>query len=229
MSLILRWIKWIFKEEFEEKLVACSGSAVPWMWWRIRTEKGGRKRGKAVLLLSGQMDERQTDWIAGEREICKTLTGRNRWLNFKGGTENSQQRVLETAVMSSCQCQSMKYERDSCIYNCLMLQTKYSGEEEESKDEKKKLRRQVKISSPFKEEGKELWRETDGVWKFSRCETFALTLEACSAAPKHWCRIFAPAQLVSQAPSRHLIQVRDQYLVQGWILERIWSNFFGSF
>lgn len=95
--------------------------------------KSGRKRGKAVLLLSGQMDERQTDWIAGERELCKTLTGRNRWLNFKGGIENSQQRVLETAVMSSCQCQCMKYERDSCIYNFWMWQTKYSGEEEEKK------------------------------------------------------------------------------------------------
>lgn len=101
--------------------------------------KSGRKRGKAVLLLSGQMDERQTDWIAGERELCKTLTGRNRWLNFKGGIENSQQRVLETAVMSSCQCQCMKYERDSCIYNFWMWQTKYSGEEEEKKsnDEKR--------------------------------------------------------------------------------------------
>lgn len=90
-----------------------------------------------MLLLSGQMDERQTDWIAGERELCKTLTGRNRWLNFKGGTGNSQQRVLEIAVMSSCPCQSMKYERDSCIYNFLMLQTKYCGEEEESNDEKR--------------------------------------------------------------------------------------------
>lgn len=43
------------------------------MWWRIRAENGGRKRGKAVLLLSGQMDERQTDWIAGERELCKNI------------------------------------------------------------------------------------------------------------------------------------------------------------
>lgn len=66
----------------------------------------------------------------------------------------------------------------------------------------------MKISSPFKEEGKELWRETDGVWKFARCETFSLTFETCSDAPKHWCRIFVPAQLVSQAPSQHLIQAQ---------------------
>lgn len=37
-----------------------------------------------MLFLSGQMDERQIDWIAGERELCKTLTGRKRWLNLKG-------------------------------------------------------------------------------------------------------------------------------------------------
>lgn len=33
--------------------------------------------------LSGQMDERQIDWMAGERELCKVLTGRNWWLNLK--------------------------------------------------------------------------------------------------------------------------------------------------
>lgn len=54
-----------------------------------------KEKGKAVLLLSGQMDERQTDWIAGERELCKALTERNRWLNFKGGAGNSQQRRLQ--------------------------------------------------------------------------------------------------------------------------------------
>lgn len=36
-----------------------------------------------TALLSGQMDERQIDWMAGERELCKVLTGRNWWLNFK--------------------------------------------------------------------------------------------------------------------------------------------------
>lgn len=29
------------------------------MWWIIRTENGGRKSVKAVLLLSGQVDERR--------------------------------------------------------------------------------------------------------------------------------------------------------------------------
>lgn len=36
-----------------------------------------------TALLSGQMDERQIDWMAGERESCKVLTGRNWWLNLK--------------------------------------------------------------------------------------------------------------------------------------------------
>jgi len=36
-----------------------------------------------TALLSGQMDERQIDWMAGERELCKVLTGRNWWLNLK--------------------------------------------------------------------------------------------------------------------------------------------------
>lgn len=36
-----------------------------------------------TALLSGQMDERQIDWMVGERELCKVLTGRNWWLNLK--------------------------------------------------------------------------------------------------------------------------------------------------
>lgn len=200
MSLILRWIKWIFKEEFEEKLVACSGSAVPWMWWRIRTKNSGRKRGKAVLLLSGQMDGRQTDWIAGERELCKTLTGRTRWLNFKGGIENSQQRVLETAVMSSCHCQSMKYERDSCIYNFLMVQTKYSGQEEESNDEKRNWEGKWKYLLLSRKKAENCGERQMGCGSSPDVKPF-LTCEGCSDAPKHWCRIFAPAQLVSHPSS----------------------------
>lgn len=43
-----------------------------------------KERLKAVLLLLGQMDERQIDRISGERELCKTLTGKKRWLNLKG-------------------------------------------------------------------------------------------------------------------------------------------------
>lgn len=40
-------------------------------------------------------------------------------------------------MMSSCQCQSLKYEMDSCIFKFLMLQADYSGEEEESNDEER--------------------------------------------------------------------------------------------
>lgn len=40
--------------------------------------------------LPGQMDERRIDWIAGERELCKVLTGRNRWLDLKGWIKNGQ-------------------------------------------------------------------------------------------------------------------------------------------
>lgn len=40
-------------------------------------------------------------------------------------------------MMSSRQCQSLKYEMDSCIFQLLMLQTKYSREEEESNNEER--------------------------------------------------------------------------------------------
>lgn len=199
------------------------------MWWRIRTENGGRKRGKAVLLLSGQMDDRQTDWIAGERELCKTLTGRNRWLNFKGGIENSQQRVLETAVMSSCQCQSMKYESDSCIYKFLMLQTKYSGEEEESNDEN---------------------RNWEGKWKYlllsrKKAKNCGERQMGCGSSPdvKPFLSLLRLAVMLQNTGAGFLFQhswfrrplpstsskLRNQCLVQGWILEKIWSHFFGAF
>lgn len=161
----------------------------------------------SVLLLSGQMDDRQIDWIAGERELCATLTGRNRWLNLKGWIENSQWKVLETAMMSSRQCQSLKYEMDSCIFQLLMLQTKYSREEEESNNEERNWGGKWKYL---------LWRKktkSDGergtgcgssLYMKPLPSLLRLVFQD-SDAPNYLCRIFAPAGL--QAASQHLSQV----------------------
>lgn len=89
-----------------------------------------------------------------------------------------------------------------------MLQTEYSGEEEESNDENRNWEGKWKYLLLSRKKAENCGEKTDGVWKFARCETFALTFETCSDASKHWCRIFAPAQLVSQAPSQHLIQAQ---------------------
>jgi len=55
---------------------------------RIKNENGIKDSvvcAKALCYCQGGwMDERQIDWIAGERELCRTLTGRNMWLNLKG-------------------------------------------------------------------------------------------------------------------------------------------------
>lgn len=106
------------------------------MFWKCYSMGGGENKERkwnkrqccvceSSLWLSGWMDERQIDWIAGERELCRTWTGRNMWLNLKGRMKNSQWRVLEPAVMSSCCCHCANMKRTAvCLSSwCCKLNT----------------------------------------------------------------------------------------------------------